>query len=174
MFWCAPSYPLIGYKYYLHLYLDFLQCVLYTGLYRYQIPLIFSKKIYLLSPFNLITLLPIKGTSIQTSTNSSIQTTIHLVIHLSIQQSIWTTNHSLIHSNIIPWNHSPIYLITHSYVLPFTYSPSTQLLIYTNLSFNNLLTLSSVHISPINSNKIPPIPTKHPITHHPSNIHAFQ
>jgi hypothetical protein len=118
---------------YLHLYLNFPQFVLYTGVYSDQINLIYSKKIYFQSPIHPNTL-----SSFHTSTQSKKHHFKHPLIHPSnqpsIQSSIYSFNipyeqlsiHSLTHQNIYPSIYSLIHLITHSYILPFSYHPSTQ------------------------------------------------
>ena len=132
----CPSYPLRRFKMYLHLYLNFPQCVLYTGVYSEQINLIYSAKIYFQSPIHPNTL-----SSFHTSTQSKKHHFKHPLIHPSNQPSI----QSSIYSFNIPYEQLSIHSLTHQNISShlFAHSP------------NHPFIHSSIFLSPIN-------PVNHP------------
>ena len=99
----VPQLSLKTVQNYLHLHHPFLQCVLYTGVYRYRIPVIYSEKIYFHSPFQThfhpITRLPNKR---------NIHSNIHPFTNPTKHPSSHPSIHSTIHLNNYPSNHSSV------------------------------------------------------------------
>jgi len=137
----------------------------YTGVYRYQIPLIYKENFISMHPSTQTPSHPLTFLPNQRKTHShihnhsssnqpSIQSSIYPFNNPSEQPSI----HSLIHSNIIPWIQSPIYLITLHTFFNFiiTLQPNhscTQSTIHSITNWHNYPSIKS----PINSNNSPPI-----------------
>jgi len=132
----CPQLSLKTVQNYLHLYLLFLRCVFYSGVYRYQIPLIYSEKLYSLSPIHPNTI-RFYNTSTQSSKHPFKHPPIHPPNQPTIQSSIYPFNnpseqssiYSLIHSNITinSFTHPPHHPFIHCWIFLSPVNPINHL-----------------------------------------------